>query len=229
MAGPIIEYTLQPGTELRFEVPAGATQPGKVRLVPCPGQFAEVNGAELAPGNWHEFPAGTAAAVYSWHGCRLRLSGVDTEMVYKATETPMPVYAQTHAFLERMRRNAKEGISAQGPRVLVCGPSDSGKTSVCRLLANYAARLDWDVTYVDLDVSNNSIAIPGTIAAVPVDAPVADEGFSTFPPISYFYGDTVVEGRNERLYDELTGALARDVAARVAGNEEAAQGGVIVR
>eukprot|EP01065_Artemidia_motanka_P029913 TRINITY_DN35977_c0_g1_i1.p1 TRINITY_DN35977_c0_g1~~TRINITY_DN35977_c0_g1_i1.p1 ORF type:complete len:471 (+),score=170.61 TRINITY_DN35977_c0_g1_i1:80-1414(+) len=225
-----IEVTLVPGSELRFEVPAGSPTYGTVRLIADPGKFAEVCGAELAPGHTYTFPPGTNASVFTWHGCRVRLTGIDTDLVYRADNPPMTAYARTHGYLEKMRQMAKSGHADSGPRVLICGPPDTGKATIARLLVNYAARLNWDLTYVDLNVANNSIAVPGCVAAVPVDLPVPiDEGFSAFPAITYYYGDTKLEGGNEQLYSELVGKLAADVAERAEANDRAAQGGVVVK
>lgn len=81
----------------------------------------------------------------------------------------MSVYANVHIALEQMRVRAlaavrgspvpeDEGddtVSTDPPRVLVLGPENSGKTSVCKILANYAVRAgqDWVPAYVNVDPS----------------------------------------------------------------------------
>ena len=45
----------------------------------------------------------------------------------------MLIYLNTHAALEQMKKNA-EVDDIRGPRVLVVGPQDVGKTTVCRLV-----------------------------------------------------------------------------------------------
>ena len=42
-------------------------------------------------------------------------------------------------------------------QVMVVGPTDVGKSTLCRLLLNYAARLDRACVYVDLDVGQVSV------------------------------------------------------------------------
>ena len=54
---------------------------------------------------------------------------------------------------------------------MVVGPQDVGKTTVCRLLVNYAVRQSRRPIYVDLDVSQNTLSVPGTIAATLVERP----------------------------------------------------------
>lgn len=46
---------------------------------------------------------------------------------------------------------------------MIVGPTDVGKSTVCRILLNYAARLGRAPVYVDLDVGQGNIAVPGTI------------------------------------------------------------------
>jgi polyribonucleotide 5'-hydroxyl-kinase len=52
---------------------------------------------------------------------------------------------------------------------MVVGPSDHGKSTVSQILTAYALRLDRNPIFVDLDVGQPSISIPGTIAAIPLD------------------------------------------------------------
>ena len=81
----------------------------------------------------------------------------------------MSVYANVHLALEQMRVRAlaavdgspipeDEGddiVGSEPPRVLVLGPENSGKTSVCKILTNYAVRAgqDWAPIYVNVDPS----------------------------------------------------------------------------
>eukprot|EP01062_Namystynia_karyoxenos_P012122 TRINITY_DN14358_c0_g1_i1.p1 TRINITY_DN14358_c0_g1~~TRINITY_DN14358_c0_g1_i1.p1 ORF type:complete len:444 (+),score=130.22 TRINITY_DN14358_c0_g1_i1:99-1430(+) len=225
---------LQPGSELRFDVPASGKQDTCVELQPESHQFAEMLGAEMAPGHKYQLYPGSSCSVFTWHGCSVKVENVAAGECYRADQNPMPDYALAHSWLEKMRRTAKEAKvedgadPAIGPRVLVCGPPDSGKATLARMLVNYAARLDWQLTYADLDVSLNSIAVPGSIAAVPVDCPVPiDEGFSFFPPLCFHFGHTAIES-NERLYGELVAKMGQIVRRRDAA-EEVAQGGLVVK
>ena len=43
----------------------------------------------------------------------------------------MLIYLNTHAALEQLKKTA-EADDTRGPRVLVVGPQDVGKTTVCR-------------------------------------------------------------------------------------------------
>jgi Mrp family chromosome partitioning ATPase len=59
--------------------------------------------------------------------------------------------AALHQRLEARREEARLG-GGWGPRVAVVGPTDAGKSSLCRVLAAYAARCGRAVTVVDTDV-----------------------------------------------------------------------------
>lgn len=71
-------------------------------------------------------------------------------------------YLNCHACLEQLRIKADED-SGRGPVTLVVGPTDVGKSTIARILLNYAARMQRRPIYVDLDVGQGQISIPGTI------------------------------------------------------------------
>jgi polyribonucleotide 5'-hydroxyl-kinase len=72
------------------------------------------------------------------------------------------MYLNVHAALEQMRRKA-ETDSGRGPIALVVGPTDVGKSTLCRLLLNYAVRMGRRPIFIDLDVGQGQISVPGTI------------------------------------------------------------------
>ena len=82
-------------------------------------------------------------------------------------------------------------LSWQGPRVIVVGPTDSGKSCLVRMLLGWAAREGWKPTYADLDIGQGSITVPGTVSATPVEMPIHPiEGVPLDLPLVYFYGHT---------------------------------------
>lgn len=98
---------------------------------------------------------------------------------YESDETPMTEYLNIHHTLNNCRTAARNGDSSSGPRTLVSckyahslkavanidvlvhiyvhdaqvvGPTDVGKSTLCRLLLNYAVRSNWTPTMIDLDI-----------------------------------------------------------------------------
>lgn len=77
----------------------------------------------------------------------------------------MIAYANLHLAFEQMRIKARRAhkcspdsgtltdAEKQPPRILIIGPENSGKTTVCKILANYATRTGqrWSPMLVNLD------------------------------------------------------------------------------
>jgi polyribonucleotide 5'-hydroxyl-kinase len=57
--------------------------------------------------------------------------------------------------------------------VILVGPTDSGKTSLSKIFLNYGARKGHQPLFVDLDIGQGSITVPGMISVVPIDKPIA--------------------------------------------------------
>ena len=92
----------------------------------------------------------------------------------------MVTYANVEGVLEKRREKARaDPTTFDGPRVALVGPTDVGKSSVSKILCNYAVRKGWHPLFVDLDLGQNGIATPATVGAVPVDRPIdPSEGFA---------------------------------------------------
>lgn len=225
------KFKLQKESELRVEV--GMDSPLKLQLVIG---TAEVFGTELPPMFWMTFPAAHKFAVFTWHGCTIELDGI-SEVAYVADETPMVSYVNVHAVLERRRRKAKEALAASdapstnppaGPRCIVVGPTDSGKSCLVRMLLGWAAREGWKPTYADLDIGQGSITIPGTVAATPVEMPIHPiEGVPLDLPLVYFYGHTT-PSVNVDLYKVLVKELARTLDIQLVSNSEVQAAGMVI-
>ncbi|GCC43924.1 hypothetical protein chiPu_0027823 [Chiloscyllium punctatum] len=200
---PVTKFDLEKETELRFEVEADEA----VQLELLSG-MAEIFATELTRNKRFTFDGGAKVAVFTWHGCSVQLRG-RTEVAYVSRDTPMLLYLNCHAALEQMRQQA-EAEDERGPRVMVVGPTDVGKTTVCRLLLNYGVRLGRRPTFVDLDVGQGSVSIPGTMGALYIERPAdVEEGFSVQAPLVYHFGSTT-PGTNIKLYNKVR--QARPVA-----------------
>lgn len=156
--------------------------------------------------------------MFTYHGCTLAIRG-KTDVSYVAKETPMVQYLNTHTALEQLRKTADEN-NGQGPIVMVVGPMDVGKSTLCKILLNYAVRMGRRPIYVDLDVGQGAISCPGTIGALLVERPATiEEGFSQQAPLIYNFGHTSPSG-NGKLYTVLVSKLAEVTLERLQTNKK---------
>ncbi|GME43395.1 putative pre-mRNA cleavage complex II protein clp1 protein [Neofusicoccum parvum] len=234
---------LSPGAEYRFEVPFNSTL--TVKLL---NGTAECFGTELAC-NAKEpylFRPGTKAAIYTWHGCRLQVEG-DVESEYLAEETPMVEYANVHFALEKLRDNAEHegggggggGDKPIGPRVLVVGPENAGKTSLVRLLAAYGVKMGRQPVVVNLDPRQGMLSPPGALATATFASVLdVEEGWGSSPingpspvpvkmPLVYHFGLGSPDD-NVRMFRGLVTRLALAVTSRLGEDEEARKSGCLI-
>ena len=166
---------------------------------------AELFGSELGLDKVLTF-AHRKFAIFSWHGCELEIDGTPS-VAYLSEETPMVTYMGVHAALETARTTAASASAVlllaadasstdhYGPRVLVVGAPDAGKSTLAQLLVNYAVRAQRAPILVDLDCGQNSLAPPGCVAACALQHVAEPEGgfLATrlaHSPLVYFYGHT---------------------------------------
>lgn len=238
-----------------MEVEHGST--AAVSLVSGDG---EIFGSSLDVGESVAFSSQNFA-VYTWTGCTLRVAG-SAGTPYDSDDTPMDAYLAIHDALEGRRRAAAAAIEAQeraaaevegssaadggvqsdgtdewtrGPTVLVVGPTDVGKSTLCRILAGYAVRSGWAPFFADLDLGQGSLGLPGSISCVSVDAPVDPAaGWPEDAPAIWYQGDLSFgkDGDNQdsqkALYLKLVSDAAAALEARAARSPLArASGGVV--
>ncbi|KAJ8881351.1 hypothetical protein PR048_017832 [Dryococelus australis] len=218
-------FTITPPVDLQMKVKLGKEQCQNARAGLKSG-MAEIFGTELVKGKNYVFTTGAKIAVFTWQGCVVELRG-KTDVSYIAKETPMVMYLNVHAALEQLRRSA-EADNSRGPITMVAGPTDVGKSTVCRLLLNYAVRMGRRPIFVDLDVGQGQISIPGTIGALLVERPAnVEEGFSQQAPLVYHYGHKSA-GANVALYNMLVSRLSEVVSERMKANRKANASGVLI-
>lgn len=222
------QVKLERECELRIEV--GENSPLRLRLL---SGTAEIFGTEIPPEIWLNFPPRLKFAIFTWHGATIEMDGGADTSDYVADETPMISYVNVHAVLEARRNRAKasssgDSDSSQGPRVIVVGPTDSGKSTLSRMLLSWAAKQGWKPTFVDLDVGQGSITIPGCIAATPIEMPIDPvEGIPLEMPLVYFYGH-ITPSNNIELYKVLVKELAQTLERQFAGNAESRAAGMVI-
>ncbi|KAH3711010.1 hypothetical protein DPMN_070509 [Dreissena polymorpha] len=150
-----------------------------------------------------------------------------TEVAYISQETPMVVYLNTHVALEQMRMKSEEDTS-RGPRIMICGPTDVGKSTLCNLLLNYGVRLGRAPMLVDLDVGQGQVSIPCTMGAFTVERPSdLEEGFSQSAPIVFHFGHTSPT-KNLTLYNLLVARVADVINMKCDTFKKVNHSGVII-
>jgi len=216
---------LSAGSELRIIV--DDDKHAKVKLVPenqpqnsgsqkrgAPvSSSAEMFGAELVPGTEYPLLGGTRTALFTWHGCKIQISG-PTSQEYDAPNVVMRDYLGCAAVLEQRRQRADD-LDLPAPRVLVCGSAFSGKSSLCQVLCNYALRREHTPLFVDLDTRYSSIrqlqGLPACISAMPVEHPSDEEPRHR---MAYFFGH-IDWSENPKLYERLVSHLSKVVLAKL--------------
>lgn len=191
--------------------------------------FAEIFGSELASNAEYNFQ-GRKLAIFSWQGCTLKLTGT-ASVEYVAGDTPMHTYLNAHVALQHLREQAADH-DFEGPRVMVVGSSDVGKTSLCKILLNYAGiqlKLEVNIKvkqsskplYVDIDTNEGTVTIPGTINAMSMNRPIdPEEDLGATPistnttPITYYYGYSNPLEKS-KFYSLLVQQLANTIQKKV--------------
>ena len=112
--------------------------------------MAEIFGTEMVIHTKYSFGHGAKFSVFTYQGCTvqvnhgwlvvgaarltpgvLQVTGKMEVEPYTSKETPMIMYLNTHAALEQLRQ-AAEKEKGRGPITMVVGPTDVGKTTLCR-------------------------------------------------------------------------------------------------
>lgn len=213
------EYKLDVESELRFEIESKDVKvtvevsiPRNLKILIYARIFqlklgsAELFGTELVKGKAYEFHTGAKVAIFTYRGCTLEVRG-ETDVIYISRETPMIQYLNCHAALEQMREKAEED-DLLGPIAMIVGPTDVGKSTLCKILLNYAARMNRRPLYCDIDVGQGALSVPGMIASILVERPASlTEGFSQSAPLVYHQGHRS-PGENNALYKMIVKKMA---------------------
>jgi polyribonucleotide 5'-hydroxyl-kinase len=223
---------LAANTEYRFEVAFSRTLTIKLQT-----GTAEFFGTELAPLATYTFQ-GTKGAIFTWHGCTLEVGG-DVESDYIAEETPMLSCANLHFALESLRDgSAASGSAEMGPRVLIVGPENSGKTSLAKTLTAYAAKCGRQPMVINLDPRQGMLSPPGSFSAAVYSSIVdIEEGWGSSPisgpslipvkmPMVYHYG--LKDPEEGKVFKPLVTRMALAVMSRLEVDKLSKQAGFII-
>lgn len=205
------EWTIPAGNEHRFEVPFEVSF--NFKLI---DGSAEIFGSELAPGREYTV-SGCKLAIFTFTGARVSYQGGPCSVEYLSSE---PAVAQEALLNLHVALEGQFKRTEKAPRVLLLGV---GRNTVARTLTNYAVRRIDDCgklrpILVDLDVSNGSVCLPGTLSAVAPDRPLEVEESAWHSQtqaqmISLFYGATAIAD-NPKVYTKLCERMGEIVGKR---------------
>ncbi|EEA04826.1 uncharacterized protein CMU_038930 [Cryptosporidium muris RN66] len=175
-------YKIEAGNELR--IIAHSNQPCSIRLY-SPAlsstndgaimSSAEIFGAELPPDVEMNIAPSSRLAIYTWHGCIIQIKGL-VQQEYQGINKSMKDYLEVIQVLDSRREYAKLH-NTYGPRVLITGSSNSGKSTLCQILCNYAARRGYVHMYVELDPRGSTDKPNMQFPAGIIGASIVDEFF----------------------------------------------------
>lgn len=223
-------YILQAEEELRLEVAFQTKSTCSINLLKG---SCELYGVELALQKAYRLSdGGLKLPLFTWHGCVVDIDCDHVDIGYTSDETNCNIaYVNTHAQLEALRDEAVP--DRDGPRVLIAGPPESGKSSLTKILMAYATKLGRCPMWIDLDPADNALSIPGTLVACPMDRQAVQfECFATTgippglaAPLVLWHGGTSLV---PELFKAQVSALAQKVNRRLETDEWARASGIIV-
>lgn len=151
----------------------------------------------------------------------------------------MTEYANVHFALETMRLEAQNG-GKDGPRVLILGPENAGKTSLAKILTSYATKSGRQPIVVNLDPTEGMLSVPGSLTATAFRTMIdVEQGWGSSPmsgpspvpvklPLVYFYPMQSPLDGDGNVYKPIVSRLGLSVTARMAEDEDAREAGIIV-
>lgn len=174
---------------------------------------------------------------------------------YVSEESQMSFYANIHFAFENIRNSIQNQADTQEvddasapnksttvdstPRVLVIGPQDSGKTSLCKVLVAYDLKRGNTPVLVNLDPLEPVFCAPGGLSvSVISDILDVEQGWGS----SSFTGPAVLHSKqphvrffglddpfkNHEYYNEVVHSLAQTCESRLENDSKARQSGIYI-
>ena len=151
----------------------------------------------------------------------------------------MMSHANLHFALEMLRDKSVASNSVEmGPRVLVVGAENSGKTALVKTLTSYAVKSGRQPMVINLDPRQGLLSVPGSFSAAAFSSIVdIEEGWGSSPisgpspipvkmPLVYHYG--LKDPEEGRLFKPLVTRMALAVTSRLEEDRASKQAGFII-
>lgn len=206
----------------------------------------EMYGTELANGSTYEFKGAMKVVAFTYRGAEVEIEGAITNEIKVVKEPLINVYLTLHLSLENQRNvvsqlNSSINMSKMtGPKVLILGSSNSGKSTLLRTLACYALRMERQVMLINLDPKTPMFVCPGLLSATPISDLLNVENIS--------FGETETTGSNfyhpkqplvrcfgledvaynESFYQSLLTKMSETVFQRLENDPETSNSGIIL-
>ncbi|KAG7530491.1 hypothetical protein FFLO_04981 [Filobasidium floriforme] len=174
-----VTYDLEAGMEWRFELEQGEAIAVRVTSE----EPIYINYQEIPPNTWYPLYGDLRAAIWSPSPGQIEVSSAPST-AYTSLSSTFPFILSVHLALERRRILAKRNINARidygqdgqdekvlseqerGPRVMVLGPANSGKSTMIKGLLNLAvgSGMGWSPGVIGLDPGTSNHLVPGSVS-----------------------------------------------------------------
>ena len=144
-----------------------------------------------------------------------------------------------HFGLEGARERAAR-MGEVGPRVLVVGPENAGKTAFVKMVTAYAVKSGRQPMVVNLDPREGMLSVPGTFSAAAFSSILdVEEGWGSSPisgpsplpvkmPLVYQYGLKDADAEEGKVFRPLVTRMALAVTSRLEEDKESKAAGFVV-
>lgn len=194
-------YSLRVKKDQVYDILVFILDSNEIELILSEGH-AEIFGCPLAQDKIYTFHQ--SFSIITWSNALIHVFKKPKQVFVPVKQTPLLEYIAFESKLNSYRQNALNK-KVNGPRILITGSNNSGKSSFCRFLCNYASLSKWKPVFVDLDPNLSDICLPGCIGALQINKPscvkISSEKF-----ISLMYGKYKM---NDLFYLTLCNHLAK--------------------
>ena len=189
------QIKVNPNSELRIKLKYNE----EVRAKLISGS-ALLMGMELTKLFYYRLPKAKSTYLYSLTGCVVEIVKPDTATdveyyCYEDEDRKNLQLFNLHQLLESCRLRSLKQCSF-GPRVLVLGSSNSGKSTIARTLCNMAVAQDWRPSLLDVDPVGAKSDFPGLLSCARLDD-YTHELKSNCEKVAFYFGASELKNRHD--------------------------------